>query len=402
MGCFVATYFTAKVFFFLPFSIWGSGYDASWMDDFTGTALREPGRITVLSNGTAKSTGLVAGATTTLHSESVDLTDDADSQLTGPVSTMGLAATRMGMIDFGDDDDPLFMEDGYEFEDLYYDHDHALLAAETGYLSSLQVVDGDDTHLYDSDGDGTLDRFESSWRVGESEHVEWGDILFGADNTVSLIGRDDSGNERFTETADLTLDADGQMVGLAMDLLGGTRATARVRTWDDDLLEGVEFDDNHASDALGEAAFHRMVAATDFILAPVATTALTESSESAVDLNDAIAILKMIVGLEMASSEYQVAAADLDESGAVDLQDAIGVLKHVVGLSAPAPLWSFVSAGTAVADIDTLEVHHTFDPRISQDVSTDSTVELVGILRGDVDGSWGGYGIDPTVEVVIS
>jgi len=119
-------------------------------------------------------------------------------------------------------------------------------------------------------------------------------------------------------------------------------------------------------------------------------------------LNDAIAILKMIVGLEMASSEYQVAAADLDESGAVDLQDAIGVLKHVVGLSAPAPLWSFVSAGTAVADIDTLEVHHTFDPRISQDVSTDSTVELVGILRGDVDGSWGGYGIDPTVEVVIS
>lgn len=145
---------------------------------------------------------------------------------------------------------------------------------------------------------------------------------------------------------------------------------------------------DHESDAHGEAAFHRMVAATDFILAPTATTTLMDHSENAVDLNDAIAILKMIVGLDMASSEYQVAAADLDESGAVDLQDAIGVLKHVVGLTAPAPQWSFVSAGTAVADIDALEVHHTFDPRISQDVSIDSTIELVGILRGDVDGSW--------------
>ena len=267
-----------------------------------------------------------------------------------------------------------------------------LFTATTGYLSSLQVVDGDDTHLYDSDGDGTLDRFESSWRVGESEHVEWGDILFGADNTVSLIGRDDSGNELFTETADLTLDAEGQVVGLTMAAMGGTRAVARVRTWDDDLLEGVEYDDNHSSDALGEAAFHRMVAATDFTLAPTATTRLTDSAVNAVDLNDAISILKMIVGLNQATSGYQVAAADLDESGAVDMNDAIGVLKHVVGLNAPAPLWSFVSADTAVADVDTLEVHHTFDPLISHDVSIDSMVDLVGILRGDVDGSWEAMG----------
>jgi methionine-rich copper-binding protein CopC len=66
----------------------------------------------------------------------------------------------------------------------------------------------------------------------------------------------------------------------------------------------------------------------------------------AVNLSDAIAILKMIVGLNVNSinvplSPYQAIAADFDQNGAVELSDAIGVLKMVVGLNAPSPAWKY-------------------------------------------------------------
>jgi Ca2+-binding RTX toxin-like protein len=77
------------------------------------------------------------------------------------------------------------------------------------------------------------------------------------------------------------------------------------------------------------------------------TKAPTDTKKSdAVNLTDAIAILKMIVGLNVNSnntalSPYQAIAADFDQSGDVGLTDAIGVLKMVVGLSAPTPTWKY-------------------------------------------------------------
>ena len=70
-------------------------------------------------------------------------------------------------------------------------------------------------------------------------------------------------------------------------------------------------------------------------LAPASTTSALASQ--AVNLQDAIAILKMIVGLEVNSSgqsvtAYQAYAADVDGNGKVELVDAITVLKRVVGL----------------------------------------------------------------------
>ena len=75
---------------------------------------------------------------------------------------------------------------------------------------------------------------------------------------------------------------------------------------------------------------------------PRAAAELTQVSTSsalasqAVNLQDAIAILKMIVGLEVNGSgqsvtAYQAYAADVDGNGKVALTDAITVLKRVVG-----------------------------------------------------------------------
>ncbi len=119
----------------------------------------------------------------------------------------------------------------------------------------------------------------------------------------------------------------------------------------------------------------------------------------AVNLTDAIAILKMIVGLNVNSnntalSPYQAIAADFDQSGDVGLTDAIGVLKMVVGLSAPTPTWKFyddtklASAYTSAQSLNPKS--WTSSSAISDTGTADSSVKLVGVLTGDVDGSWVG------------
>jgi methionine-rich copper-binding protein CopC len=126
----------------------------------------------------------------------------------------------------------------------------------------------------------------------------------------------------------------------------------------------------------------------------------SETNKSgAVNLTDAISILKMIVGLSVNAnaaplSPYQAVAADFDQSGSVDLTDAIGVLKMVVGLNAPAPTWKyFDDAKLASAYNATQSLNHkawSAGAVMGASTTTDTTVKLVGVLTGDVDGSWAG------------
>ena len=78
----------------------------------------------------------------------------------------------------------------------------------------------------------------------------------------------------------------------------------------------------------------------------VAETTSSTLTTQAVNLQDAIAILKMIVGLDVNSTDqaataYQAYAADVDGNGKVELADAINVLKRVVGLETPTASWLF-------------------------------------------------------------
>ena len=122
-----------------------------------------------------------------------------------------------------------------------------------------------------------------------------------------------------------------------------------------------------------------------------------DATSSAVNLQDAIAILKMVVGLDVngagnALSPYQALAADFDGNGLVQLSDAIGVLKHVVGLTTQQPAWRFVN------EIDPLvPAKANLAPGLPQasiqiDTSALSPIHvgLVGYLAGDVDGSFSG------------
>ena len=121
------------------------------------------------------------------------------------------------------------------------------------------------------------------------------------------------------------------------------------------------------------------------------------ATSAAVNLQDAIAILKMIVGLEVngagkALSPYQALAADYDGNGLVQLTDAIGVLKHVVGLTAPDPAWRFVNELDATVPSKTTLSPGVAETSITASLSASSPVKvsLVGYLTGDVDGSFAG------------
>jgi cyclophilin family peptidyl-prolyl cis-trans isomerase len=119
-------------------------------------------------------------------------------------------------------------------------------------------------------------------------------------------------------------------------------------------------------------------------------------TKAAVNLQDAIAILKMIVGLDVNGagkplSPYQALAADFDGNGTVSLTDAIGVLKHVVGLTAPSPTLRFVNElDAAVADIHLEPLQPGTPPAItaSMTLSGVKDLNLVSYLTGDVDGSY--------------
>ena len=103
----------------------------------------------------------------------------------------------------------------------------------------------------------------------------------------------------------------------------------------------------------------------------------TAEDNGTVDLLDAITILKSIVGLTTLNP-YEEIAADFNKSDDIDLNDAIGILKHVVGLPAPTPEWVFVDKSDTIPSLEPITV----------DLTSDTTVDLVGILRGDVNGSW--------------
>ncbi len=105
----------------------------------------------------------------------------------------------------------------------------------------------------------------------------------------------------------------------------------------------------------------------------------------AVNLTDAIAILKMIVGLDVNAggaplTAYQAYAADVDGNGKVELSDAISVLKRIVGLETASANWMFFNGTPTVAD----KLNPGLPASVSAAVGSSNNVSMTAVLRGDV------------------
>jgi hypothetical protein len=110
----------------------------------------------------------------------------------------------------------------------------------------------------------------------------------------------------------------------------------------------------------------------------------------AVTADDALTALGLVAG-DAASSPYQYLAADIDRDGTVGFRDTLGILKMAFGREdAPEPEWAIVPADTVNDPRDSSDVNWP-EENIAVTLDQDTQIDLVGVLLGDVDGSWGAW-----------
>jgi Ca2+-binding RTX toxin-like protein len=134
----------------------------------------------------------------------------------------------------------------------------------------------------------------------------------------------------------------------------------------------------------------------------------TADTGSAINSADALAALKIAVGRNpnvdpdgtgplqpLLTSPYQFIAADVTGNGVVNSQDALAILKMAVGRAdAPARDWIFVAEeadfwNEATGKVSLTSTTVTYaKPPFTVDPATGQAVNYVGILKGDVNGSW--------------
>ena len=185
-----------------------------------------------------------------------------------------------------------------------------------------------------------------------------------------------------------------------LTVLAGVNVDLLAYSWKaHTLLSGVQVQGGSHQASTGSDGAARWEAVTDSSLGITASRAVPQGEAAdtaqAVNLQDAIAVLRMVVGLDVNGpgrplSPYQSFAADFNADGQVGLSDAIGVLRHVVGLDAPRPQWLlFDEADTTVAARAGLQPGQAPDIGLLLQ-GNDARIGLVGVLRGDVDGSFAG------------
>lgn len=192
---------------------------------------------------------------------------------------------------------------------------------------------------------------------------------WGGDDTVRIESRADgvdvaTGFERY--------EFDGQVMTEAQ-LRESRVLQLELKTWTQVRMSDIETPLGR-TDAQGLMSF--------ILSSPVKLPAGLQASAAArqhVNLADAIVVLKSIVGL-VELQPHQRLAADFDGVAGVNLADAIGILKHVVGLPTVQPAWKFMNGPTG----------QPVDATASLQLTADQRIELVGVLIGDVDGSWTG------------
>ncbi len=158
------------------------------------------------------------------------------------------------------------------------------------------------------------------------------------------------------------------------------------------------------TDAQGGFTLSELMPGTNSLMASRATT----DSGSAITSADALAALRIAVGLNpnpdpdgtgpltaLPVSPYQFIAADVvGTDGRITSADALAILRMAVKLpTAPAKEWLFVEEtrdfwDEATGKFTLDRTHASWDHAISANLQSDQTLNLVGVLKGDVNGSW--------------
>jgi hypothetical protein len=167
------------------------------------------------------------------------------------------------------------------------------------------------------------------------------------------------------------------------------------------LIDGVSVTPSTGSAASSSGGLFNLsnLVVGDYTFA-ASRTATSDSAGSAITSADALAALKIAVGINPNSdpdgsgsrvaatlSPYQLMAADVTGDGRVTSADALAILKMAVNLStAVTPTWIFADE-SQIFNLSSSNVNYS--TAISKTLGADQTLNLVAVLKGDVNGSWG-------------
>lgn len=155
------------------------------------------------------------------------------------------------------------------------------------------------------------------------------------------------------------------------------------------------------SDSTGQFTIANADLSESSQVTPSVETPFTSKTDAGISLTDVLAALKVYLGKDLPSdyaSPFNLVAADFDANGVVNLSDVLGLLKYYLNRPvATSPSWAFVDAADVVTVNGQQKIMGLNGYLTKTDVHLDtasvgadptSPITLIGVVRGDVDGSW--------------
>jgi Ca2+-binding RTX toxin-like protein len=244
-----------------------------------------------------------------------------------------------------------------------------IVAKATEAVSSIDFVLVDNAGLIDFQVDDAL----SGWSIQSNTTTP--DVVrfagFGAVNgSQDLL----AGQEVVLATFETSLDPDFVIDGIFLN------TTAQA---------DISLDEVTAISEVGNVTIHQVARGSSVHL--YGDKPVDDASDRAITANDALQALRLAVGLTKSDGKaewHDYIAADINKDGQVTANDALNILKFAVGLTdGPSADWIFVDGD---ADWSTIGRRNTSyeEGNWLEDVVADMSVNLTGILVGDVNGSY--------------
>ena len=208
--------------------------------------------------------------------------------------------------------------------------------------------------------------------------ISWVSNELMGDNTI--IGTDGDDFASTTEVFDFSALA---ITTTITDRFGNAMTSAEAQAYEDSVNEIT------ATSTTGNVTVFETASGSDLLID--AAMAIDTASDKAIGAFDALQALRLAVGLDKSdgtSEWHDYIAADINKDGRVGADDALNILKFAVGLTdGPSADWVFVDGDADYSAIDRKNTDYDEGILIS-DVMTDLSINMTGILVGDVDGSY--------------
>jgi len=264
----------------------------------------------------------------------------------------------------------------------------------TGTAKVGETLTAHDT-LEDVDGLGTI---SYQWQSSSNSGSTWSNITGATTNTYVLtaseVGKTVSVKESYLDGGGTDESMTSAGTAVVTGASAGYDLSGAVKFWKTSVgISGVTADIGSSS-ATSQSDGKYILTSQ-----PVGTNSLDlqkivdASVATAITTTDALAALKISVGINPNEggtivTPYQYLAADVNHDGVIDPTDALFILQMVVKLpAAPAKEWIFVPDTVGSVSMSRSHVELPVDP-IPVTLDHNTELQLIGIVKGDVDGDW--------------